>query len=116
MSRPLASTTNFAPQATGVRPDLRHGRLKTIQDEIRRLRLQAFVKVGAFRHRVLHQDGVKLGSFDLECVGLGGIDGLGEIEHVRSPMVVRHHFRAVLDDADLFDFRETPSFFNIGSE
>ena len=26
-------------------------------------------------------------------------------------MVVRRHFRAVLDDADLFDFREYPQFF-----
>jgi hypothetical protein len=46
------------------------------------LRSHSFVKVDTLCHGIAGQDGIELGSFDLEGIGLGFVEGFGEIKHL----------------------------------
>ena len=71
-------------------------------------RVDTFVKADAFGDRILGENVIEFGSLHLEGIGLGLIERLGKVEHLRPATPVRHEFCAIFKDADFFDLGQDP--------
>jgi hypothetical protein len=68
----------------------------------------ALVEVDALGDRILGENLIEFRPLDLKGVGLGFIERIREMEHVRPAMPMTDQLGAVLDNADFLNFRQDP--------